>query len=74
MKSYFYPELKKDVLFPLGYIAEQSGHSRGSTVDLTLFDMKTEKEADMGGGPSIISGNFPIRTTQKLQRNSTATA
>ena len=49
MKPYFYPELKKDVLFPLGYIAEHSGHSRGSTVDLTLFDMTTEKEVDMGG-------------------------
>ena len=49
MKEYFYPELEKDVLFPQGYIAEHSGHSRGSTVDLTLFDMATEKEADMGG-------------------------
>ena len=49
MKEYFYPELEKDVLFPQGYIAEHSGHSRGSTVDLTLFDMKTEKEVDMGG-------------------------
>ena len=49
MKDYFYPELEKDVLFPLGYIAEHSGHSRGSTVDLTLFDMRTEKEVDMGG-------------------------
>jgi D-alanyl-D-alanine dipeptidase len=28
---------------------EKSGHTRGSTVDLTLFDMKTEKEVDMGG-------------------------
>ena len=49
MKEYFYPELEKDVLFPQGYIAEKSGHSRGSTVDLTLFDMTTEKEVDMGG-------------------------
>ena len=49
MKEYFYPDLAKDKLFPLGYIAEHSGHSRGSTVDLTLFDMNTEKEADMGG-------------------------
>ena len=49
MKQYFYPELEKDVLFPLGYIAEHSGHSRGSTVDLTLFDMTAEKEVDMGG-------------------------
>ena len=49
MKEYFYPELEKDSLFPLGYIDEKSGHSRGSTVDLTLFDMNTEKEVDMGG-------------------------
>ena len=49
MKEYFYPELEKDVLFPQRYIMEHSGHSRGSTVDLTLFDMKLEKEVDMGG-------------------------
>ena len=49
MKQYFYPELEKDALFPQGYIAEHSGHSRGSTVDLTLFDMATEREVDMGG-------------------------
>ena len=49
MKEYFYPDLEKDVLFPQGYIAEHSGHSRGSTVDLTLFDMTAEKELDMGG-------------------------
>ena len=49
MKPYFYPDLTKDVLFPQGYIAEKSGHTRGSTVDLTLFDMATEKEVDMGG-------------------------
>ena len=49
MKKYFYPELEKDVLFPQGYILAHSGHSRGSTVDLTLFDMALEKEVDMGG-------------------------
>ena len=49
MKKYFYPELTKDVLFPQGYIDEKSGHSRGSTIDLTLFDMNTGKEVDMGG-------------------------
>ena len=48
MKAYFYPDLDKSVLIPGGYIAEHSGHSRGSTVDLTLFDMKAEKDADMG--------------------------
>ena len=49
MKSYFYPDLGKEVLFPQEYICERSGHTRGSTIDLTLFDMTTEKELDMGG-------------------------
>ena len=49
MKKYFYPELDKSQLFPQGYIMEKSGHTRGSTVDLTLFDMSTGKELDMGG-------------------------
>ncbi|MBR1506978.1 MAG: M15 family metallopeptidase [Eubacterium sp.] len=49
MKEYFYPEIDKSILFSQGYISYHSGHSRGSTVDLTLFDMKTEKEVDMGG-------------------------
>lgn len=48
MKQYFYPELEKAVLVPQEYIAEKSGHTRGSTVDLTLFDMRLEKEVDMG--------------------------
>ncbi len=30
------------------YIAEKSGHTRGSTIDLTIFDMQLEKEVDMG--------------------------
>ena len=49
MKKYFYPDLDKSVLFEQEYIYEKSGHTRGSTVDLTLFDMTTEKEVDMGG-------------------------
>ncbi len=49
MKPYFYPDLDKEELFSKGYIAKQSSHSRGSTVDLTLFDMRTGKELDMGG-------------------------
>lgn len=49
MKDYFYPDLDKKVLFEQEYIYERSGHTRGSTIDLTLFDMKTEKELDMGG-------------------------
>ncbi len=48
MKLYFYPDLDKTELFAKGYIAKNSSHSRGSTVDLTLLDMKTGKEVDMG--------------------------
>ena len=49
MKAYFYPDLPKSSLFPDGYISKKSSHSRGSTVDLTLFDMNTGREVDMGG-------------------------
>ena len=48
MKAYFYPEIEKSETFERGYIAARSTHSRGSTVDLTLFDMATGHEVDMG--------------------------
>ena len=48
MKPFFYPDLEKQSLFKRGYIASKSSHSRGSTVDLTLLDMSTGKELDMG--------------------------
>lgn len=48
MKPFFYPDLDKRELFNRGYIATQSTHSRGSTVDLTLLNMETGKELDMG--------------------------
>ena len=48
MKQYFYPAIDKDKLIPDGYIAPKSGHSRGSTIDLTLVDKLSGKELDMG--------------------------
>ena len=48
-KADFYPEEDKKDLFSLGYISTRSGHSRGSTVDLTMVDYATGKEVDMGG-------------------------
>ena len=48
-KAYFYPDLDKSVLFEQEYIMEKSGHTRGSTVDLTLFDMALERDVEMGG-------------------------
>ena len=55
MKPFFYPDLEKEELFSKGYIAGRSGHSRGSTVDLTLLDMSTGKEADMGSPFDLFS-------------------
>ena len=48
MKPYFYPDINKEDTISLGYIASRSSHSRGSTIDLTLLDMQTGKELDMG--------------------------
>lgn len=48
MKWVYYPQIDKSELFDLGYIAEQSGHSRGSAVDLTLITLETGEELDMG--------------------------
>ena len=51
MKKEFYPNVDKGNLFKEDYIAEKSGHSRGSTVDLTVIglDAKSgEAELDMG--------------------------
>ena len=55
MKPYFYPELEKQELFKQGYIASQSSHSRGSAVDLTLLDMRTGREVDMGSPFDLFS-------------------
>ena len=56
MKPYFYPDLQKQELFSGGYIASRSSHTRGSTVDLTLLDMTTGKELDMGSPFDLFSG------------------
>lgn len=48
MKAEFYPKVEKARLFELGYIAEKSGHSRGSTVDLTLVSLADGKPLDLG--------------------------
>ncbi|ALO46669.1 M15 family metallopeptidase [Pseudohongiella spirulinae] len=43
MKASMYPSVPKEELFSRGYIAERSGHSRGSTVDLTLVPLGTHQ-------------------------------
>jgi D-alanyl-D-alanine dipeptidase len=48
MKLWYFPRVEKGDLFKLGYISEKSGHTRGSTIDLTLVYKKTGEELDMG--------------------------
>ena len=55
MKPYFYPQLEKQELFIKGYIAARSSHSRGSAIDLTLFNMQTGKGVDMGSPFDLFS-------------------
>ncbi|MFS4482976.1 M15 family metallopeptidase [Hyunsoonleella sp. 2307UL5-6] len=47
-KAEFYPNIKKKNLFKEEYIASRSGHTKGSTVDITIIDLSTNKELDMG--------------------------
>ncbi len=49
MKEQYYPDVDKSTLFKDGYIASKSGHTRGSTVDLTIIESDSGKELDMGG-------------------------
>lgn len=50
IKKMYYPKFTRLELFEQGYIAKQSSHSRGSAVDLTLYDLKIGKDLDMGSG------------------------
>src|SRR5712691_8118425 len=53
-KAEYYPDVDKRDLFKLGYIATRSGHSRGSTVDLTLV-----RRADDGAFSGKVDTGFP---------------
>lgn len=75
----YYPQMKKTELFKDGYIAQHSGHSRGSTVDLTLVDSKTGKELDMGSrfdffGPISHHGTSLISVQQTRNRETLRSA
>lgn len=72
MKELFYPNVDKTKLFKLGYIATKSGHSRGSTVDLTIVYKKTGKEVDMGSSfdyLDVISNHGSKKITAKQTAN-----
>lgn len=48
IKELFYPRYSRLELFEMGFIAKRSTHSRGSAIDLTLNDLKTGLDLDMG--------------------------
>jgi len=49
MKEKFYPNVNKKDLFNEGYISSKSGHSRGSTIDVTIVSLRTGHILDLGG-------------------------
>jgi D-alanyl-D-alanine dipeptidase len=53
-KSRHYPNIDRAAMFDNGYVAAKSGHSRGSTVDLTLYHLATGELAAMGGGHDLM--------------------
>ena len=73
-KSTYYPQIPKESLFAQGYIAERSGHSRGSTVDLTIMSKNAPfKQLDMGTGfdffgPESWPNYAGISTQQRANR------
>lgn len=72
-KQKYYPELLKSRLFELGFIAEKSGHSRGSTVDLTLVyksGVKKGKALDMGSSWDYFgeASNYDYKNLNSLQK------
>ena len=72
MKSVFYPNIQKSTIFSRGYVARKSRHSRGSTVDMTLVDLKTGQDIDMGGVFDYFGGvshTISDRITPTQQQN-----
>ena len=53
-KPRHYPNITKADMFAKGYVATRSGHSRGSTVDLTLYHLATGELAPMGGDHDLM--------------------
>lgn len=74
-KPKHYPNIDRTEMFAKGYVAEESGHSRGSTVDLTLYHLDTGDLAAMGGDhdlmdPASHHGARDITPTEARNRRS----
>ncbi|HET6740015.1 MAG TPA: D-Ala-D-Ala dipeptidase VanX [Kribbella sp.] len=76
-KPRHYPNLDRAEMFESGYVAARSGHTRGSSVDLTLYDLATGELAAMGGGHDLMDsishhGATGITATQAANRETLA--
>ena len=74
MREAYYPAVDKRDLFRLGYIAERSSHSRGSTADLTLVRHADGAELDMGTpfdhfGPRSAPASPDVSPEQRANRD-----
>jgi D-alanyl-D-alanine dipeptidase len=64
LKAIYYPNYSRGELFERGYIALKSSHSRGSAVDLTLVDLKTGQDLDMGSSFDFFNDLSHTESTQ----------
>jgi D-alanyl-D-alanine dipeptidase len=67
-KPIHYPRVNKKVFFAFGYIAGRSGHTRGCAVDLTLVDMGTRLELDMGSTFDFMDARSQLSATGLTER------
>ncbi|MEV6414126.1 D-Ala-D-Ala dipeptidase VanX [Kribbella sp. NPDC051718] len=73
-KRRHYPNIDRAEMFAKGYVAAKSGHSRGSTVDLTLYHLSTGELAAMGGDHDLMDpvshhGAAEIGETERKNRD-----
>ncbi|MDA0177134.1 D-Ala-D-Ala dipeptidase [Mesoflavibacter sp. HG96] len=73
MKTQYYPKVNKRNLFKEGYIASKSRHSSGSTLDVTIVNLETGEELDMGSpydffGPESWVSNTNLTEEQIANR------
>ncbi|WP_438350518.1 M15 family metallopeptidase [Paenibacillus sp. FA6] len=71
MKKQYYPLLDKRNLFKLGFISMKSGHTRGSTLDLTLVHKTTGKVVDMGSNFDFF-GDISMHGTKLINKQQTS--
>ena len=55
-KTYYYPRIDKKNVFELGYVAAKSGHSRGSTIDLTLIKKENSLQEVRASKRTLLDG------------------